>query len=76
MASNRGFRSLTLVLRVVQGDAGLGVGVEDGEIKLLLAGVQVDEQVKELVLTSAMRLSGRSILLITAIRGSPWPGIY
>ncbi len=39
-----------LAVGAAQGDARLGVGVEDGELQLVLVGPQVDEQVVELVL--------------------------
>ena len=52
-------------------DARLGVRVEHREVELVLGGVEVDEEVVDLVQDlAAARASERSILLITTTGGS------
>ena len=57
-------------LVVQRGDAGLGVAVDDRELDLLLVGVEVEEQLVDLVDDLGDARVGRSTLLTTRITGS------
>ena len=61
---------LTAALNIRGGRARLGVGIKDGKLELIFLGVEIDEQIVDLVQHFLGRASARSILLMTTMGGS------